>query len=767
MRKNIKKLKKITAMGMVAALSISMIACGRQENTDSKKDTTKVEETTEEGFKFLRAVYSNGKITVEGSEAFEGELSEVISLTDGDGNNIPMKSITKIVARSFNINLEQELSIEKMYTVSYKGKSIQVNLSSLYSKEAFESKYTYEGNDLGFTYSKDKTKFRVWAPTAKSVKVNLYKSGTKGTDDLIESIDMKADEKGTWVAEKTGDLNGTYYTYSVNVNNNEVEACDPYARTTGVNGDRAMVIDLASANPSGWEDDTNPNKGLNITDAVIYELHLRDISADSSSGITNKGKYLGLTETGTKNSNGDSTGIDYIKDLGVNYVHIMPMYDYGSVDETKLDTAQYNWGYDPVNYNVLEGSYSTDPYNGKTRVEEAKQMVKALHDNGISVIMDVVYNHVYDAQTFCFNKIVPDYFSRIGSNGNYSNGSGCGNDVASERAMVSKYIVDSVKYWADEYHIDGFRFDLVGLIDVDTLNAAITEVHKTNPDVIFYGEGWTLSTDVTKADVDLATQSNSSKLPKFAFFNDYFRDNLRGSNSPDDKGYINGSLSTYQAVKDMLKGKSSFTSEPSRTINYSGCHDNNTIFDKLTLSDSSASLEEKVAMNKLAAAITLTSQGVPFLMSGEELLRTKTNEDGSLNSNSYNSPDSVNSIKWSTLAEATYKEVHDYYKGLIEFRNNHKGLRMATGQEVADNITVMDNTPDKVVACSIKGGANGEVAKGIFIIYNGTSDKATVTLPEGSWSIYVNGEKAGNKSLGSVSGSVEVEKVSAMVLVKE
>lgn len=767
MRKDTRTIRKITAIGLSVALLASSTACGKQENKDSKQETTNMEETTQEGFKFLRAVYSNGKITVEGSEAFEGELSEVISLTDEEGNKIPMKSITKIVARSFNINLDEELSIDKIYTVSYEGKSIQVNLSSLYSKEDFESKYTYDGDDLGFTYSKEKTSFRVWAPTAKSVKLNLYKSGTKGTDDLIESLEMKADVNGTWVVQKSGDLNGTYYTYSVNVNNEEVEACDPYARTTGVNGDRAMVIDLDSTNPNGWDEDSNPNKGLNITDAVIYELHLRDISSDDSSGIKNKGKYLGLTEKGTTNSNGDSTGLDYIKDLGVNYVHIMPMYDYGSVDETKLDTEQYNWGYDPVNYNVPEGSYSTDPYDGKTRVAEAKQMVKALHDNGISVIMDVVYNHVYDAKSFCFNKIVPDYFSRIGSNGNYSNGSGCGNDVASERAMVSKYIVDSVKYWADEYHIDGFRFDLVGLIDIDTLNNAIAQVHKTNPDVIFYGEGWTMSTDVTKADIELATQSNSSKLPEFAFFNDYFRDNLRGSNSPSEKGYINGSLSTYQALKDMLKGKSSFTGEPSRTINYSGCHDNNTIFDKLTLSNGSATLEEKIAMNKLAAAITLTSQGVPFLMSGEEILRTKTNEDGSLNSNSYNSTDFVNSIKWSTLSDDSYKDVHDYYKGLIEFRKNHKGLRMMSGQEVNDSITIMDNTPDKVVAYSIKGGSNGETSKGIFVIYNGTSDTATISLPEGNWNIYVNGEKAGNESLGSVSGSVDIGKVSAMVLVQE
>lgn len=767
MRKNIKTVKKITALGMAAVLTASMAACGKSNDNEGKTQAATAEETTEEGFRFLRAVYNNGKITVEGNDAFEGELEEVISLTDGEGNKIPIKSITKIVARSFNINLDEELDIEKTYVVSYDGKSMYVNTSSLYSKEKFESEYTYEGNDLGAVYSKDKTVFKVWAPTAKAVKLNLYEGGTEGTDDLIESLDMKADEKGTWVLEKTGDLNGVYYTYTVNVNGEEKEACDPYARTTGVNGDRAMVIDLSLTNPEGWENDKNPNSGLNITDSVIYELHLRDISADGSSGIKNSGKYLGLTETGTKNSNGDSTGIDYIKELGVNYVHIMPMYDYGSVDEAKSDTAQYNWGYDPVNYNVPEGSYSTDPYNGQIRVQEAKQMIKSLHDNGISVIMDVVYNHVYDAEEFCFNKIVPDYFSRIGGTGKYSNGSGCGNDVASERAMVSKYIVDSVKYWADEYHIDGFRFDLVGLIDVDTLNTVISEVHKTNPDVIFYGEGWTLSTDVTKAGVSLATQSNSSKLPEFAFFNDYFRDNLRGSNSPDDKGYATGSASKYLAVTDMLRGKSSFTSEPSRTVNYSGCHDNNTLFDKITLSNSSASMEEKIAMNKLTAAVTLTSQGVPFLMSGEELLRTKTNEDGSLNSNSYNSSDAVNSIKWSSLADSTYKDVHDYYQGLIAFRKEHKALRMMTAAQVSENLTLMENTLDKVVAYSIKGGANGEVSDGIFIIYNGTNENVTITLPKGSWSIYVNGEKAGNESLGTVSGTVDVNKVSAMVLVKE
>ena len=334
----------------------------------------------------------------------------------------------------------------KGYTILFEGNEYPIIMPNIYSTEKFEKEFTYSGSDLGATYTPEKTTFRVWAPTADTVTLNLYGSGTPGTDDLVEQLPMTADVNGTWIAEKEGDLNGTYYTYLVSVGGNENEACDPYARTTGVNGKRAMILDLASTDPDGWENDTNPNAGMTYNDAVIYELHVRDLSSDESSGIQNTGKFLGLTETGTTTASGIPTGLDHMKDLGITHVHLLPVYDYASVDETQSDKPQFNWGYDPENYNVPEGSYSTDPYNGAVRVAEMKQMVKVLHDNQISVIMDVVYNHVYNASDFCVNQIVPGYFSRVNEDGTYSNGSDCGNDTASERSMVRSFMSNSVLF---------------------------------------------------------------------------------------------------------------------------------------------------------------------------------------------------------------------------------------------------------------------------------------------------------------------------------
>ena len=366
--------------------------------------------------------------------------------------------------KKYTITFDEKLDAFSKYRVLMNNEyKYDITIPDFYSTEEFENAYTYDGDDLGATWSKESTTFKVWAPTAAGIKVNLYKGGEEGKDDLIESHDMKSDDKGVWEVKVDGDLNGTYYTYTADFGDTQNEACDPYAKTVGVNGDRAMVIDMDSTNPAGWDNDSNPNKNLKNTDVSIYELHVRDLSSDASSGIKNTGKYLGLTETGTTNSKGQSTGLDHIKELGITHIQLNPVYDYATVDETKLDTNQFNWGYDPKNYNSPEGSYSTDPYNGDVRVKEFKEMVKTLHDNDISVVMDVVYNHTYSTD-YCYNKLVPDYFYRPGSNG-----SGCGNDVASERAMVRNFIVDSVAYWAKEYHIDGFRFDLVGLIDVQTI----------------------------------------------------------------------------------------------------------------------------------------------------------------------------------------------------------------------------------------------------------------------------------------------------------
>ena len=639
------------------------------------------------------------------------------------------------------------------------------SLSAIYSSEAFEAEYTYDGDDLGATWTAENTTFRLWAPTADSVKVNLYTSGTAGTDDLIEQLEMTADVSGTWVAEKEGDLNGVYYTYLVNVDGAENEACDPYARTTGVNGQRAMVIDLDSTDPEGWENDVDPHYDDAITDAIIYELHVRDLSSDSSSGIQNVGKFLGLTETGTTNSQGVPTGLDHIKNLGVTHIHLLPSYDYASVDETDPDAA-FNWGYDPVNYNVPEGSYSTDPYNGEVRVAEMKQMIKTLHDNGISVILDVVYNHVFDAESFCFNQIVPGYFSRITGSGVYSNGSMCGNDTASERSMVRKYIVDSVKYWADEYHMDGFRFDLAGLIDTQTINEVIEEVHKTHPNVIFYGEGWTMGTYPTKENVTMTTQANSQEVPEFAFFSDTVRDSLRGSNSNASKtGYVAGAGGYSSAVRDAFLGKATWCKSPAQTVNYASCHDGYTLFDRITLSTPDASEADRIRMNNLAAAIYMTSQGVPFIHAGEEMLRSKPLEEGGFEHNSYKSSDALNSLKWDDLNSETYQDVYSYYKGLIAFRKAHPALRMTSAEEVAEKITTIGGVDFNVVALHIAAGANGEENE-IVAIFNPRAEATVVTLPEGEWTICVNGENAGTEALGTAQGEVSVDAISAMMLVK-
>ena len=633
------------------------------------------------------------------------------------------------------------------------------------SSREFESQYTYAGDDLGAIWTKERTTFRVWAPTAEALKVNLYTSGTPGTDDRIGQIDMISDVNGTWIAAAEGDLNGVYYTYEVTVGGVTREACDPYARTTGVNGARAMVIDLSSTNPEGWDTDTDPHYGNSIVDAVIYELHVRDLSMHESSGITNKGKFLGLIETGTTNATGVPTGLDHMKALGITHLHLLPSYDYASVDETDSDAA-FNWGYDPVNYNVPEGSYATDPYDGFVRVREMKQMVKGLHDNGISVIMDVVYNHVSNAETFCFNVLVPEYFSRISKDGIYSNGSICGNDTASERAMVKKYIVDSVTYWADEYHIDGFRFDLAGLIDTEAINACIEEVHKTHPNVIFYGEGWNMNTYITKEGYTMTTQANSTLVPGFSFFSDTVRDTIRGSNSNASKpGYVAGGGGFTSAIRDTFMGKATWCKSPTQTVNYASCHDGLTLFDRLMLSIPNTTMEELIRCNNLSAAIILTSQGTPFFQAGEEMLRTKPLPEGGFDHNSYKSPDSVNSIRWDMLDETIFRQVSDYYAGLIAFRKAHPALRMTSAEEVAEHISMLPGLEFNVVACHITPGANGE-ENGIVAIFNPRSAATTVTLPEGSWQIYINGEQAGTDVLGTAEGSVTVDAVSACVLVQ-
>ncbi len=719
------------------------------------------------GIKLTKAEYNGDlAITVTMSDRLTSNPNSAYTLMH-KGEKVAIASVTDKQTKNYIINLKEPLDLLSSYTLIYDDKEYEIIMPDVFSTQKFEDTYTYTGSDLGATWAKEQTGFRVWAPTAASVKVNLYKSGTHGTQDLIESLDMTADVNGTWIATKEGDLNGVYYTYSVTIGTRTNEAADPYAVAAGVNGKRSMVIDLDSTDPEGWENDKDPNADLKVTDAVIYELHVRDLSVDTSSGIANKGKYLGLVETGTKNSAGIPTGLDHMKDLGITHLHILPMYDYGSVDETKLDKAQFNWGYDPVNYNVPEGSYSSDPYNGAVRVSEVKQMVKGLHDNGISVVMDVVYNHVYSAGEFCFNKIVPDYFSRTNRAGNYSNGSGCGNDTASERSMVKKYIVDSVKYWADEYHIDGFRFDLVGLIDTETINEIMDEVHKTHPNVIFYGEGWTMNTDVTKMGYNMTTQTNSRLVPGFAFFSDTVRDLLKGSVfNTNETGYVSGASKSKTDLNNSFMGLPNWAQNPTQVVNYVSCHDNNTLIDRITISTPNATRENQVRMNNLAAAYILTAQGVPFFQAGEELLRTKPLSTGGYDHNSYSSPDSVNSIKWDSLSQDEVAHTYNYYKGLIEFRKAHPALRLTTAEEVKATVTAINHSNSRVLCYQLSGAAE-ETAEAIYVIFNADTVPVDVTLPEGNWNIYVNGKKAGTQVLACAEGIVSVEGISAMVLIRE
>ena len=697
----------------------------------------------------MSAPIDPSELTVTGPE---GEVT--ISTRTDDGKNV------------YTLVPEHPLDVTAAYTLMFRGASHAITMPIYYSTAAFEELYTYEGDDLGAVWTKNATTFRVWAPTATAVKINLYETGDYRVNDLKEQIEMTPDINGTWIATVEGDLHGTYYTYLVDVDGTTNEACDPYARAVGVNGKRAMVIDLDSTDPEGWENDTDPHYGNTITEAIIYELHVRDLSVDENSGITNKGKFLGLIETGTTTPQGIPTGLDHIKSLGVTHIHLLPSYDYGSVDETSLEDNVFNWGYDPVNYNVPEGSYSTDPFNGEVRVREFKEMVKGLHDNGISVIMDVVYNHVYSGEDFCFNKIVPLFFSRVSADGVFSAGSGCGNDTASERAMVKKYIVDSVKYWADEYHIDGFRWDLVGLIDTETINEVMAEVHKTHPNIIFYGEGWTMSTQVTKEGYTMTTQVNSQEVPGFAFFSDTLRDAIRGGNSNNSKpGYVAGAGGFAGNIADCFRGAPAWCKSPTQTINYASCHDNHTLFDRITMSTQDFSFEDRVRMNNLAAAIVMTSQGIPFIHAGEEMLRSKPLEDGSFDHNSYKSSDTVNNLKWADLSQEQYQITYAYYQGLIAFRKAHPALAMTSAEEVAEKITTLGGLDFNVAGFHIAAGANGEQNE-LIVVFNPRTEATTLELPEGEWTIYISGDKAGTESLGTATGTATCEAISTLVLVK-
>ena len=651
---------------------------------------------------------------------------------------------------------------------------VLTSFTPVQTTDPFANYPVYTGTDLGVSYSPQQTVFKVWAPMASAVKLRLYAAGNGG--EATSTIDLDKGDQGTWQTTVKQDIKDQYYTFQVMQDGKWLlEAPDIYAKAVGVNGHRGMVVDLAATNPAGWQNDTKPVL-KNLTDAIIYELHIRDISVDPNSGIKNKGKFLGLTETGTKSPDGLSTGLDHIKELGVTHVHLLPSFDFNSIDETKLDQKQYNWGYDPLNYNVPEGSYSTNPYDGNVRIKEFKQMVQALHANGLRVILDVVYNHTTDIAHSNFTQFAPGYFYRHNPDGSYSNGTGCGNETASEQPMMRKFMIESVVYWVKEYHLDGFRFDLMGIHDIVTMNAISDTLHKIDPSIVIYGEGWAAGASPLAENLR-AVKKNIYEVNKVAAFSDDLRDGLKGGfSNVKAKGFVSGDQNSkesvkfgivastqnsqinYQAVDDS---KAFWAAEPYQTISYASCHDDNTLFDRLKIGNPDATEADLIKMDKLANAIVLTSQGISFLHSGVEILRTKMGI-----ANSFNSPDSINQIDWSR--KTRYLPVFNYYKQLIALRKAHPAFRMPSTEMIQQHLFFTETNDPSVIAYQLTGNANGDSWGTILLIFNGSKDAKTVSIPAGSWTLAADGDKIDEAGISQVSSSmVSVPGTTAYILYKK
>ena len=636
-------------------------------------------------------------------------------------------------------------------------------------------KSAYSGNDLGASYSKKATTFKVWSPNAASVRVNIFEHGSDNEGDAgsIMSRAMSLDKTtGVWSVTINGDLLNKYYTYSVTHGKTTKETADVYAKACGVNGQRSMVVDLSTTNPDGWENDKHVLV-QNQTDASVWEISVADFSSSESSGVSeaNRGKYLAFTEEGTT-VNGvqgaSSTCVDYLKKLGVKYVQIMPFYDFGSVDESKNIMDQYNWGYDPVNYNCPEGSYSTNPKKGEVRIKECKQMIQALHNAGIGVIMDVVYNHTYTSDSW-FQRTVPNYYYRMNNDGTFSNGSGCSNDTASEHLMFRKYMIDSVTYWASEYHIDGFRFDLMGLHDVTTMNSIRTALDNLYADgsgsqILMYGEAWDMATNCDEGTV-LASQKNLKQLSdRIGAFDDTIRDAIKGSTGGTDGAFVQEG-SRRANLKTGIAGQSDTTTGwanvPSQCVTYASCHDNLCLYDKLVGSVYGADgkyrkrYEDLVAMNKLSAAIVITSQGIPFSLGGEEFCRSKDGDE-----NSYASSRKENMLDWENVD--LYSDVIEYYRGLYKIRDAFAAFSDSTAA-TANSLTYLSDVPKGVTGYTINNTESGKWSQ-MCVIFNG-SDSAQNVTAKGDWVVLADNKTAGLRNIKNVTNSVKVEAHSAVIMV--
>ncbi len=684
----------------------------------------------------------------------EEPLAEAIALGD-------LKKLRLVAANPLDLEASYEL------THPTHGRA-PVSFGRIFDSPTFAQRFTYTSSDLGAVYTPTATTFRVWAPTAQGISVKLYDKGEGGTG---RAYPLQKDVQGTWVGHVRGDLHGRYYTYVVKHHDGEYEVVDPYARGAGVNGRRGMVVDPARTNPPGWERDQRPPLAA-PTDAVIYELHVRDFSIHPASGIVNKGKYLGIVEPDTRGPDGAATGLAHLKELGITHLHLLPVFDFSSVDESRPEAA-YNWGYDPLHYNVPEGSYATDPHSGEVRMRELKAMVMGLHKAGIRVIMDVVYNHTAHSKDSNFNRLVPGYYYRMRQDGRFSNGSGCGNELADERPMVRKFIVDSVAYWAREYHIDGFRFDLMGLHHIETMRAVRTALDEIDPTIIVYGEGWAAADSTLPANVR-AVKDNTSQLKGIASFSDDIRDAVKGHVFHQHlPGFVQGkgsveavkfgiTAAVYHPQVDYSKagvGRGPWAVEPSQCITYTEAHDNLTLWDKLAASCPGEPEGERIKMQKLANALILTSQGIAFLHAGQDFARTKHGD-----SNSYQSPDSVNRLDWAR--KVRYREIFDYTKGLIALRRAHPAFRLQSAAEIQAKLTFLKMPSTQMVGYFLGPHAGGDSWGLIVVLFNAEPQPIAIKLCPGRWGTVVDENRVELEPFGETADqTVEVAGRSCRVLV--
>ena len=606
-------------------------------------------------------------------------------------------------------------------------------------------------------YSPSKTQFTFWSNAAEQMEVNIY--AQSDDEQSTKVVPLTKGEGDFWTATVKGDLAGKFYTIRSFQNGEwSLESPGIFAKAVSVNGQRAAIIDFTTTNPEGWEYDARPEV-TDMTDIVVYETHLRDFTMSPYSGIENKGKFLALTEEGT-GVNGERlapTGIDHLKEMGITHLQILPFFDYGSIDETRLDQNKYNWGYDPVNYNVPDGGYSTNPYDPACRIREAKMMIQALHEAGIRVIMDVVYNHTYDVMGCALGRVVPKYFYRLNPDGTYANGSGCGNETASDHAMYRQFMVESVCYWAREYHIDGFRFDLMGIHDQETMNAIRAALDEIDPTILTYGEGWAAMAPAYPYE-DLAMKQWTYKMPRVGAFSDDIRNALIGSPFDHERGFASGNAASAKDVMRGLIACPEWSGEPIQHVSYITCHDNYCLRDRIDVSAKGESEATKLRMNKLAQTAVLVSQGMTFIYGGEELYRTKKGID-----NSYQSPDSINIIPWENMFQ--YADLCDYYRAMIALRHEHKGFRLGSADLVKEHVEFLDTDNESLIIYRINNLEEFDSAKSLTVLLNGSAKQAKAEVPEGTYTVLAHDAQVDISGLGQIQGThVVVEPYSATIL---